>query len=194
MIGHLRTFCAALLCLAAATGSRALAQAVATATGPGASVTVGGGVALGHLPYGDRNLAGAWIFSDFAPHWRFSFEAEARYLRLHQAEDVTETNYLVGPRVLVFSGRERVYAKFLVGDGHVELPFHYARGDFLTFAPGAGIDVDLNNYVSLRVIDLEYQMWNNFPYGAMQPYTASAGVSFRITRMVQFPKGDRVRH
>lgn len=173
--------------------SRAIAQAVATATGPGSSVTVGGGLSLANSPYGQRDLAGGWLFSDFYPHWRFGLETEARYLRLHQSEDVTEANYLIGPRVFVHSGREQIYAKFLVGDGHIDLPFHYGSGDFLTLAPGGGVDLALNDYVSIRAFDFEYQLWRDFPFGSMHPYSVSAGLSVRVTRIVRLPKSNRVR-
>jgi hypothetical protein len=179
--------------LAASSSSRAIAQAVATATGPGSSVVVGGGFSLANSPYGQRNLAGGWLFTDFYPHWRFGLESEARYLRLHDSEDVTEADYLIGPRVFLHSGREQVYAKFLVGDGHIDLPFHYGRGDFLTLAPGGGVDVALNDYVSVRAFDFEYQLWRDFPYGPMHPYSVSAGLSFRVTRIVRLPKSNRVK-
>jgi hypothetical protein len=172
--------------------ARAIAQAAPTATGPGSTVTAGGGLSLAHSPYGQRDLAGGWLFSDFYPHWRFGFEAEARYLRVHNSEDVTQANYLIGPRVFVHSGREQIYAKFLVGDGHIELPFHYGRGDFLTLAPGGGVDLPLNDYVSVRAFDFEYQLWRDFPYGSMRPYSVSAGLSIRVTRIMRLPKGSTV--
>ena len=116
--------------------SRAFSQASPTATGPGAFVTIGGGFSLANSPYGQRNLGGGWVFADLYPHWRFGLEAEARYLRLHTSENVREADYLLGPRIFVFSGREQIYAKFLVGDGHIDLPFRYGSGDFVTLAPG----------------------------------------------------------
>jgi hypothetical protein len=155
-------------------------------------VTVGGGLSLANSPYGQRNLAGGWLFADLYPHWRFGLEAEARYLRLHASEDVTQANYLLGPRVFVHSGREQIYAKFLVGDGHINLPFHYGRGDFLTLAPGGGVDFALNDYVSVRAFDFEYQLWRDFPYGPMHPYSVSAGLSIRVTRMIRLPKSNRM--
>jgi hypothetical protein len=173
--------------------SRAIAQAAATATGPGSSVTVGGGLSLANSAYGQRDLEGGWLFSDFYPQWRFGFEVEARYLRLHQSEDVKEANYLIGPRLFLHSGREQIYAKFLVGDGHIDLPFRYGSGDFLALAPGGGIDLALNDYVSVRAFDFEYQLWRDFPFGPMRPYSVSAGLSVRVTRIVRLPKSSRVR-
>lgn len=173
--------------------ARGLGQALATAAGPGASVVAGGGVSLFQSVYGERDLGGGFVFADFSPHWRFDLEAEARYLRVHSAEDVTERNYLVGPRGYVTSGRERVYVKFLVGDGHIAMPFRYGQGDFFALVPGAGVDFDLNDVTTVRVVDFEYQMWNGFPFGTMRPYGLSAGISFRLSPIVRFPKGARFR-
>lgn len=175
-------------------GSRALAQASATATGPGASVVVGGGVSMFQSVYGQRDLGGGFVFVDLQPHWRFSVEAEARYLRLHTSEEVTEKNYLVGPRVLVRSGRWQPYGKFLIGDGHIDMPFQYGHGDFLALVPGAGLDLALNDVVNVRVVDIEYQLWRDFPYGNLRPYGISAGLSLRLTPIVRFPKGPRMHH
>jgi hypothetical protein len=172
---------------------KAVAQAVPTATGPGATIFAGGGASLFYSPYGQRNLGGAHVFVDVQPHWRVGVEAEARFVRLHNSEQISEKDYLAGPRVLIRSGRCRPYAKFLIGDGHIELPFHYAHGDFLALTPGAGLDLEVNDYITVRAIDIEYQLWRAFPFGNMRPYGISTGVSIRLTRIVRFPKGPRVR-
>lgn len=172
----------------------ALGQAFATATGPGTSVRIGSGVSAFQADYGRRILDGALIFADLQPHWRFGFEAEARYLRLHNAEQVTETNFLVGPRVLLRPGTWQPYAKFLVGDGHINMPFGYAQGDFLALVPGGGIDLALNSTVNVRVCDFEYQLWRDVPYGGLRPYGVSAGLSVRLNPIRRFPEGSRVRH
>lgn len=143
--------------------------------------------------YGQRNLGGGFVFADIQPHWRFGVELEARYLRVHASEQVTEKNYLAGPRILIHSSKWQPYVKFLVGDGHIDLPFHYAYGNFLALVPGAGLDLEVNDYINVRAIDVEYQIWRGFPFGNMWPYGISAGVSFRVTPIVRFPKGPRAR-
>jgi hypothetical protein len=179
--------------LFALVGTEAIAQSVPTATGPGATVVAGGGVALFNSPYGHRDLGGTFVFADLQPHWRFGVELEARYLRVHTSEELTEKDYLAGPRVLIRSGKWQPYGKFLIGDGHIELPFHYAHGDFLALVHGGGIDFAVNDYINIRAVDIEYQIWRGFPFGNMRPYGISAGVSVRLTPIVRFPKGPRVR-
>ena len=174
--------------------TKATAQAASTATGPGSTIVVGGGASLFNSSYGQRDLGGGFIFADIQPHWRVGVELEARDLRLHTSEKVSEKNYLAGPRMLLRSGQWQPYAKFLIGDGHIDLPFQYAHGDFLALVPGGGLDLEMNDYINVRVIDFEYQLWREFPFGSMNPYGISAGVSFRLTPIVRFPKGPRVRH
>lgn len=174
-------------------GTKADAQAVTTATGPGSAILAGGGLSLFDSPYGQRDLGGGFVFADLQPHWRFGVELEARYLRLHTSEEVSEKSYLAGPRVLLRPGHWQPYAKLLVGDGHVDLPFRYGHGDFLTLVPGGGLDLEVNDYINVRMIDLEYQLWRDFPFGSMNPYGIGAGVSLRLTPIVRFPKGSRAR-
>jgi hypothetical protein len=164
------------------------AQNIATAKGPGSYLAVGGGVSAFQVDYGQRVLGGGVFFADLNPTWRIGLEAEARYLRFNSFEEVTETNYLVGPRVMLKPGPFRPYVKFLVGAGKITLPFHYAQGTFLSYAPGAGADYLLNDRVTLRLIDVEYQVWPGFSsYGELHPYGVSAGISIRLNPVALIP-------
>jgi hypothetical protein len=157
------------------------AQAIPTAKGPDSYLAFGGAVTAFQADYGRRVLGGGTVFADMNMTWRYGFESEARYLRIHTDEDVTETDYLVGPRVMFRPGRFRPYAKFLVGAGRMTFPFHYADGTFFTYAPGGGMDWILGDRVTFRVVDFEYQMWTGFAtYGELRPYGLSTGISWRV--------------
>ena len=167
----------------------ALAQNIPTAEGPGSYVAVGGELSAFQADYGQRLIYGGNVYADINPTWRYGFEAEARYLRFNTFEDVTEANYLAGPRIMVKPGPFRPYGKFLVGAGKITLPFKYAQGTFLTYAPGAGLDYIMNDRVTLRVIDFEYQVWPDFAsFGRLSPYGISAGFSLRLNPVDHFPK------
>ena len=164
------------------------AQALPTAIGEGGYTAVGGGASLFQADYGRRDLGGFVAYADINPVWRYGIELEARTLRYHAFEDVTETSYLVGPRISFRPGsRLRPYAKFLMGDGKIVLPFHYATGSFLVYAPGVGADFQFNDRISIRVVDFECQTWPSFPYGQLRPYGISAGVSYRLNSVRRFP-------
>ncbi len=181
----------ALLC---GLNARAWAQAVSTASGPGSYLTVGGGFSTFQSAYGQRNIAGAFLYADANPHWRVGFEGETRFLNHHTFEDVTETNYQGGIRVLILRPRRfQPYGKFLAGMGRITLPFNYAHGSFLTYAPGAGLDVAVNNFVTLRALDFEYQHWPQFTYGSLNPYGFSTGVSVRLNPVIRYPRGLHMR-
>lgn len=170
-------------------------QALATATGPGSNVVVGGGVSGFQTDYGHNHIAGGFAFTDVNLTWRVGLEGEGRWLRWHADEQVKESSYLGGLRVVVWPhpGRFAPYAKFLAGAGRITLPYGYAHGGFLAYAPGAGVDFDLSERVSLRAIDVEYQHWPQFTFGPLHPYGVSAGLSFRLNGIARFPKGRRAR-
>jgi opacity protein-like surface antigen len=171
----------------------AAAQAIPVVTGPGSYVNAGGAASLFNSSYGQRDLGGGTAFVDINPTWRFGIEAEARFLRLHTSEQVNETTYFAGPRISILRPRGPIqpYAKFLVGAGQIHLPFGYAQGTFLTYAPGAGLDYQLNDAITIRVVDVEYQLWTKFPYGALRPYGISTGISLRLTHHFHTPRKGR---
>jgi hypothetical protein len=172
------------------------AQAVATATGPGSYVAVGGGISAFNTDYGHNQIAGGYLFVDTHPQWRIGFEGEGRFLRWHAREQVTEAEYLGGIRSDLWPRYRRLmpYAKFLAGAGEISLPFRYAHGGFLTYAPGAGLDIALSDRVTVRAVDFEYQHWPQFTYGALSPYGFSTGLSVRLNGVARYPKGARVSH
>ncbi len=180
-----------LACVGTAT---AAAQAVATATGPGSYVAIGGGVSGFQADYGHQDLGGCFVYVDLKPQWRIGLEGEARFLRFHDFEQVTESTYLGGLHVALLRPRRlQPYAKFLAGVGKMTLPFGYAHGSFLTYTPGAGLDVAVNDRITVRALDFEYQQWPQFPYGALNPYGFSTGISVRLNAVPRFPKGRRAR-
>ena len=164
-------------------------QALPTATGPGSYIAVGGGASFFQADYGQRYLGGLNTYADINPTWRYGLEAEARFLRYHSFEDVTETNYFIGPRVALRMGPLRPYVKFLVGDGKIVLPFRYAQGNFFSYAPGGGLEYMLGDRIAIRAIDVEYQLWPSFPFGELHPYGVSAGISFRLNPVSRYPDG-----
>lgn len=169
-------------------------QAVPTASGPGGYLSLGGGLSFFQADYGGQKLAGGFVYADSNPQWRVGLEGEARYLRLHNFEQVTETNYVGGLRVqLLHPRRYQPYVKFLAGMGRVTLPFGYAHGAFLDYVPGAGLDLAITPSVTLRAVDVEYQHWPRFTFGALSPYGVSMGLSVRLNPITRFPKGSRIR-
>jgi hypothetical protein len=164
------------------------AQARPTAYGPGSSVSVGYEFSGYRNPYGQRDLGGYGVYVDFNPSWRYGLEAEGRTLTLNADEGVTLKNYLAGLKVAALPGRFSPYGKFLVGAGHIEFPFQYAKGTYFAYVPGAGLDIHLTDYISVRPIDFEYQMWQDFNFGTYRPYGVSAGVTIRLTPMRRYPR------
>jgi hypothetical protein len=184
---HCRLFFA-LLCLAAALPRTARAQALPTASGLGSFATVGSGISAYQADYGQRVLGASMVYADVHPTWRFGIEGEARFLRYHTSEDVTQSTYLVGPHVYINPHDVRPYVKMLVGAARMQFPFKYAQGTYFVLAPGGGVDYMVNDRLTLRVIDFEFQDWPQFTYGTLHPYGLSAGFSIRLNGVTRIPR------
>ena len=181
--------------LALCLGARILpAQAKATATGEGSYAALGGGISAFPSDYDSRKIVGSMFYLDAQPVYRLGFEAEARFLRYRTDESVDQTNYLVGPRYNFSDRRIRPYAKFLVGSTRIEAPFGYGHGTFFTFAPGAGVDYQLTPRITLRALDLEYQIVPQFIGSNVRNLGVSMGFSFRLNDLIRLPEGRTFRH
>ncbi len=174
---------------------RLVAQALPTASGPGSRVEVGAGLSSFQQDYGKRLIQGTTLYADFYPHWRFGIEGEVRNLNRNTSQDVTQSTYMAGVKVAVRSRPSVVqpYAKMMVGTGHIVLPFRYAQGNFLIYAPGVGLDIALGDYLKVRLFDLEYQRWPDFPYGNLSPFGVTAGIAFRLNRLKRYPESRDTR-
>ena len=110
-------------------------------------------------------------------------EAEGRWLRFNQFENIHEDNYLLGyehhfdrQRFFGFTP----YAKVLVGYGTMNFEFNDAHGRFTDIAYGGGLDVRTHGRFVLRPVDFEYQQWPNWLNSSLHPYGFSAGIGYRF--------------
>lgn len=163
-------------------------QALPTATGPGSYLSAGVSASAFQVDYGKRWMGGGTGFVDANLSWRYGLEAEARSLRYNSESGVRQATYLVGPRVSFRPGGLIPYAKVLVGAGIFDYPYGYAKGTYLVIDPGAGLDYELTPRINLRLIDLEYQSWQNFTFGGLHPYGVSVGFSVKLLRSPQYPR------
>lgn len=156
------------------------AQAIPAGVGPGPHVMAGGGYSLFESDYGKRKLGGVTVWADANITYRWGLEAEARWLRQNKDPNGSDqSTYLAGPRYSILTHNLRPYAKTLVGIGHFNFPFGYASGNYLVVAPGGGVEWHHKRF-ALKLVDVEYQMWPQFSYGALHPYGVSAGITFRL--------------
>ena len=177
-----------LLC---ATAMNARAQVAPSARRGQISLTAGG-IASAFQP----NYAGGGI-SGSSPNWLFGYgvyadltmtrwvglEGELRWNRENAYVDITQDNYLIGPRVPIHEFKRfgaTPYAKALVGLGHMDFEYKEAYGRFTDIALGGGVDLKLSKHWSLRAADFEYQLWPNWINGTLKPYGVSAGIGYRI--------------
>jgi opacity protein-like surface antigen len=166
--------------LSVAGGGAAQAQALPTATSPGAYLTIGGTYSEFKAKYPNTTLSGYGGYVDINFRRQLGLEFEGHYLKQGEVSGSYQTTYLVGPRLEFHRGRLAPYAKGLVGNGHLIFPYGYGYGNYLVLAPGGGLDVQVTERIKLRLVDFEYQVWPQFSLGEISPYGVSAGVSYEI--------------
>jgi len=187
----LRCFAFALVLLLIPTAKSSQAQVVPSAYARTFSVT-GGGLGSAFQP----DYAGNFVRGS-APNYLFGLggyvdvhftrwielEAEGRWLRFNQLNDIHEDNYLLGyehhfNRQTFFGFTP--YAKVLVGYGKMNFEFNDAHGSFTDVAYGGGLDVRTHSRFVLRPFDFEYQQWPNWVNSSLHPYGFSAGIAYRF--------------
>ena len=138
----------------------------------------------GGLPQSSpQRLFGAGIYVDLKMTRWIQLEGEARWLRGNAFVDITEDNYLIGPRVPIHEFKRlgiTPYGKALVGLGRMNFEYNQAYGRFTDLALGGGVDLKLTKRISVRPFDFEYQLWPNWINGTLKPYGASAGIAYKI--------------
>jgi hypothetical protein len=156
------------------------AQALPTATAPGAYISVGGTLSSFQSGYGKQVVDGAGVYVDINPIRATGIEAESRWMRQSKMSKIGESTYLVGPRVQFRKGPYTPYVKTIVGLGHFNYPYDSASGRYFVVAAGAGVDLMLGQDLKIRLIDVEYQQWPQFTFGTINPYGVSFGLSYRV--------------
>jgi hypothetical protein len=173
-------YCCGAMLLAGMLGGRlASAQALPTASGPGAYVTVGGTYSSFESDWGSQTIHGGSVYVDSNFIWRYGLETEAR--RMNYPNSTERQSTLLSGLRWSFRPKGFVpYAKLLVGGARFDVPYGLGYGNYFVVAPGAGVDLRVGERVRLRLVDFEYQEWPGFTYGALHPYGLSAGISFQL--------------
>lgn len=171
-----------------AAGSAGHSQFMPAASGPGAYVALGGGYSVFEADYGQRKIGGTTAWAEVHPTWRYAIQGEVRVLRDHTDEGVRQSSYLAGPMVYLRPQRARPYVKLLAGAARMDFPFGYGKGTYFAYAPGAGVDLLINDWLAVRAVDFEWQQWPKFEFGKLTPYGVSAGIVIRLTPMRRYPR------
>jgi hypothetical protein len=194
-------FCSTLFILVAISGR---AQAVPSATARQFSITAGGMASIFQPDFkadwacaapcpasnqtwypvaqsSSQPLFGAGAYVDVKLTRWVQFEAEGRWQRFNKYADISQDNYLIGPRFSVYRlGRSNLYAKALAGFSKMNFDSFGDHGTFTDVAFGGGVDMKLTKRVSFRAVDFEYQYWPQWGNSTISPYGASMGISYKI--------------
>jgi hypothetical protein len=178
--GRHAVFMAVLLSAILGLARNASAQVVSSGDEGGFTLTAGATASGYEVQYGAQKLLGVAAVVDIDTRRRFGLEAEGRWLMFHETNQLHATTWMAGPRYHFTRGKLQFYGKGLVGVGQFYFPFNYAQGNYLVLAPGGGVDYRWKRRVSFRLADVEYQIWPQFTFGAMNSYGVSAGVRYHI--------------
>jgi hypothetical protein len=161
-----------------------------SATAGTVPMSVGGYFSYFDASYASYKSAGFGTFIDYSPFLsgNLGIEGEARCLIVGGSHSFSEYNYLVGPRYRFYrSDKYQPYAKFLVGAGEINFPYHLAHGGYFALAPGGGVEVAMKEHWKFRA-DYEFQIWPSaigipgIQTGSMHPNGVSVGFAYRLFR------------
>ncbi len=176
-----RALFAVLVALAGLTPARtASAQAVYAGDSGGFTLSAGATASGYQVQYGQQKLLGIAALVDVDTRRRIGLEAEGRWLQFHETNGLHATTWLAGPRYHFTKGKFQFYGKGLVGIGQLTFPYNLAHGTYLVIAPGGGVDYRWTRRITLRLADVEYQIWPQFTFGSMTSAGVSAGLRYRI--------------
>jgi len=191
-----RTVVALFSILSVAGAVSARAQVVPSATNGQASIVVGGTGSMfqpdyaggGYRSVAPNRLYGVGVYVDIKFSKWLQAEAEGRWLRFNQYDNINEDNYLIGERFPIhrykFMGATP-YVKALAGVSKMNFEGNALSGRYATFAFGGGVDFRVTKRISVRG-DFESQSWLSWPNvpplpnAALLPYGGSVGVGYRI--------------
>jgi hypothetical protein len=135
-------------------------------------------------------LIGVGAYVDVKYNRWIQIEAEARWLRFNQFQNISQDNYLIGPRVPIRRiWKAQIYGKALWGKAKMTFPPIFqdpstlqpaGRVGYTDLAFGGGADIMLSRRFSLRLPDVEYQYWPKWSNATLKPYGASVGIGYKI--------------
>ena len=180
LLGRSVVFLAVLLALSLLLTRSASSQVVFSGDKGGFSLSAGATGSGYEVEYGQQKLLGIAGYADVDTTRHFGAEGEVRFLMFHNPDQLETRTYMGGPRYHYSMGKFQFYGKGLVGFGQFTFPYDLAHGNYLVIAPGGGVDYRWKRKITIRVADIEYQIWPQFTYGSMNSYGVSAGISYHI--------------
>ncbi len=130
---------------------------------------------------------GAYVDLDL----RYHLGIEANFHELSGPDPVLyERTFQVGPRFVFPVGRRFApYAKAMAGRGIFNFvaidpltgkSVQLANAGYNTQSIGGGLDLRLLPGLNVRLVDYEYQVWDNFPPNKLHPQVLSFGVAYHF--------------
>lgn len=136
---------------------------------------------------GELNWHGYGAYADLG--LRYHLGLEFAFHQLSGPDPVLyERTFEIGGRYLIPIRRFEPYGKAMIGRGVFNFAAINASGQseqianlgYNTQALGGGLDLRLLPGLNIRVVDYEYQKWDNFPPNKLNPQILSFGVAYHF--------------
>ena len=165
------------LCVAACFTQTLHAQGKYTASRAG-DLQVGVDFVGGNADYAQNVKGyGGYATFDFSRH--FGAELDFKQANGDLGNKVYERTYEVGGRYVRQYGRFAPYVRAMYGRGVFNFQFNDANLAYNMFAGGAGVDIRVKRYLSVRG-DFEYEKWLSFPPNGLTPELYTIGVAYHF--------------
>ena len=175
---------AALALIFGAFAPQLLGQAVPTAFRQ-RSLQVGAGFSFAGPDYTPQTLYGFSLYADLNLTRNLGAEVSIHQINLGGNRYFGENSYVLGPRYIFHYKRFNPYAKALLGYGVFQdnFPDHKHTSDaYFSYGIGGGVDYHLTDRVNLRLADVEFQKWPNFPPTGLSPVVYTFGAAYVFGR------------
>jgi hypothetical protein len=140
---------------------------------------IGVGGSLVNSGYINTAIPGGMVYGTYSPMRYFSIEARTHYAYTSGGEQEFS---LTGGYRFNFPVRRLVpFAGGLIGFGHFNDGIASTKGNgsnSFVISYLAGVEVPAGRHINLRLLEVEAQVWNQFPPNGLNPVVYSAGVAW----------------
>lgn len=141
---------------------------------------LGGGFTFAGPDYSPQTIFGLSLWGDYNFTRNIGAEISLHQVNLGSKAPIGENSYVIGPRYVVHYKKIEPYAKALLGFGVFEYNYTqpHTHDAWFTYGIGGGIDYHVVPRINLRLADVEFQNWPNFPPTGLTPVVYTFGASY----------------
>jgi len=159
-------------------GPTAFAQALPAGGSLQDKWQVGIAGSLANTGYINTSVGGGMVYGTYTPMRYFSLEARTHYIYDKTGEH--EYSFTAGYRFNFPAGKLVPYAGGLIGVGRFNdaKPIPGDKTNSFVISYLAGVEVPAGRHLNIRLLEVEAQVWTQFPPNGLSPVIYSAGLAY----------------